>query len=155
MAATNLHPQLRCRKVPCSAHSLQNLLFVNIVMMAILTSVRWYLVLIFICISLIVIRETDGEGNGNPLQCSCLDNPRDGGAWWAAVYGVAQSRTWLKRLSSSSNSYQCWAYFHSPDDHLCVLFVEMSALVFCALFDWVFVVVELYELFNLPWWLSQ
>ena len=41
-----------------------------------------------------------GEGNGNPLQCSCLGNPRDGGAWWAAVYGVAQSRTRLKRLSS-------------------------------------------------------
>ena len=44
-----------------------------------------------------------GEGNGNPLQCSCLENPRDGGAWWAAVYGVAQSQTWLKRLSSSSS----------------------------------------------------
>ena len=43
-----------------------------------------------------------GEGNGNPLQCSCLENPRDRGAWWAAVYGVAQSRTWLKRLSTSS-----------------------------------------------------
>ena len=43
-----------------------------------------------------------GEGNGNPLQCSCLENPRDGGDWWAAVYGVAQSRTRLKRLSSSS-----------------------------------------------------
>ena len=43
-----------------------------------------------------------GEGNGNPLQCSCLENPRDRGAWWAAVYGVAQSRTRLKRLSSSS-----------------------------------------------------
>ena len=43
-----------------------------------------------------------GEGNGNPLQCSCLENPRDGGAWWAAVYGVAQSRTRLKRRSSSS-----------------------------------------------------
>ena len=43
-----------------------------------------------------------GEGNGNPLQCSCLENPRDGGAWWAAVYRVAQSRTWLKWLSSSS-----------------------------------------------------
>ena len=42
-----------------------------------------------------------GEGNGNPLQCSCLENPRNGGAWWAAVYGVAQSRTRLKRLSSS------------------------------------------------------
>ena len=45
-----------------------------------------------------------GEGNGNPLQCSCLENPRDGGAWWAAVSGVAQSRTQLKRLSSSSSS---------------------------------------------------
>ena len=45
-----------------------------------------------------------GEGNGNPLQCSCLENPRDGGAWWAAVYGAAQSRTRLKRLSSSSSS---------------------------------------------------
>ena len=41
-----------------------------------------------------------GEGNGNPLQCSCLENPREGGAWWAAVYGVAQGRTWLKWLSS-------------------------------------------------------
>ena len=45
-----------------------------------------------------------GEGNGNPLQCSCLENPRDGGAWWAAVYGVAQSWTRLKPLSSSSIS---------------------------------------------------
>ena len=45
-----------------------------------------------------------GEGNGNPLRCCCLENPRDGGAWWAAVYGVAQSRTRLKRLSSSSTS---------------------------------------------------
>ena len=45
-----------------------------------------------------------GEGNGNPLQCCCLENPRDGGAWWAAVYGVAQSRTRLRRISSSSSS---------------------------------------------------
>ena len=43
-----------------------------------------------------------GEGDGNPLQCSCLENPRDGRAWWAAIYGVAQSWTRLKRLSSSS-----------------------------------------------------
>ena len=42
-----------------------------------------------------------GEGNGNPLQCSCLENPRDRGVWWAAVSGVAQSWTWLKRLSIS------------------------------------------------------
>ena len=45
-----------------------------------------------------------GEGNGNPLQCTCLEDPRDGGAWLAAVYGVAQSQTRLKRLSSSSSS---------------------------------------------------
>ena len=57
-----------------------------------------------------------GERNGNPLQCSCLENPRDGGAWWAAVYGVTQSRTWLKRLSSSSSkplptsSFVCLSY---------------------------------------------
>ena len=44
---------------------------------------------------------SDGEGNGTPLQYSCLENPRDRGAWWAAVSGVAQSRTRLKRLSSS------------------------------------------------------
>ena len=43
-----------------------------------------------------------GEGNGNPLKCPCRENPRDGGAWWAAIYGVTQSRTRLKRLSSSS-----------------------------------------------------
>ena len=45
-----------------------------------------------------------GERNGNPLQCSCLENPRDEGAWWAAVSGVTQSRTQLKRLSSSSSN---------------------------------------------------
>ena len=47
---------------------------------------------------------SDGEGNGTPLQGSCLENPREGEAWWAAVYGVAQSRTRLKRLSSSSSA---------------------------------------------------
>ena len=55
-----------------------------------------------------------GEGNGNPLQCSCLENPRDGGAWRAAVYGVAQSRTQLKRLSSSSSSSRVCLTFKSP-----------------------------------------
>ena len=47
-----------------------------------------------------------GEGNGNPLQCSCLENSRDRGAWWATVYGVTQSRTRLKWFSSSSSSIQ-------------------------------------------------
>ena len=52
-----------------------------------------------------------GEGYGNPLQCSCLENPRDGGTWWAAIYGVAQSQTQLKQLSSkwSEQTIQiCW-----------------------------------------------
>ena len=48
-----------------------------------------------------------GEGNGNPLQCSCLENPRDGGAWWATVYGVPQSQIRLKQLSSSSSNPTC------------------------------------------------
>ena len=48
-----------------------------------------------------------GEGNGNPLQCSCLENPKDRGAWWAAVYGVAQSQTRLKQLSSNSSKHSC------------------------------------------------
>ena len=58
-----------------------------------------------------------GEGNGNPLQCSCLENPRDGGAWRTAIYGVAQSRTRLKWLSSSSSSTaqitigNAWSYY--------------------------------------------
>ena len=62
-----------------------------------------------------------GEGNGNPLQCSCLENPRDGGAWWAAVYGVTQSQTRLKRLSSSSSSL----YDKAKVAHLCA---ELSSL---------------------------
>ena len=48
-----------------------------------------------------------GEGNGNQLQCSCLENPRDRGTWWAAIYGVAQSWTGLKQLGSSSSLDQC------------------------------------------------
>ena len=72
-----------------------------------------------------------GEGNGNhPLQCSCVENPRDGGAWWEAVYGVSQSRTRLKRLSNSSSSsiYKLTLWFNSvklllnyPNKHLFVL----------------------------------
>ena len=58
-----------------------------------------------------------GEGNGNPLQCSCLENPRDGGAWWAAAYEVAQSRTQLKRLSSSRSSLLLWQVGSLPLSH--------------------------------------
>ena len=59
-----------------------------------------------------------GEGNGNPLQCSCLENPRDGESWWAAVYGVAQSRT---RLKQRSNDWWCWTAFHVLTGHLQIL----------------------------------
>ena len=64
-----------------------------------------------------------GKGNGNPLQCSCLENPRDGGAWWAAIYGVAQSRTRLKRLSSSSSRAQLTlntTYLHQSGGRLLI-----------------------------------
>ena len=73
-----------------------------------------------------------GEGNGNPLQCSCLENPRDGGAWWAAVYGVAQSRTRLKRLSSSSSS-SSWSFSQGRIINLYLsnhMFSQMSACTF-------------------------
>ena len=63
-----------------------------------------------------------GEGNGNPLQCSCLENPRDEGAWWAAVYGITQSQTRLKQLSSGSSSKDTQKNYtkkdlHNPDNH--------------------------------------
>ena len=55
-----------------------------------------------------------GEGNGNPLQYSCLENPWNSGAWWAAIYGVAESRTRLKRLSSSSSRWSVWRRKRQP-----------------------------------------
>ena len=65
-----------------------------------------------------------GEGNGNPLQCSCLENPRDGGAWWAVIYGVTQSQTRLKRLSSSSN--YLWAYLWKRKKITCKSFPKLQ-----------------------------
>ena len=72
-----------------------------------------------------------GGGNGNPLQCSCLENPMDRGAWWAAVYGVAQSRTRLKRLSSSSSVYMSalLSQFFPPSS--CPFGVHMSVFYVC------------------------
>ena len=61
----------------------------------------------------VVLRTIGGEGNGTPLQCSYLENPMDGGAWWAAVYAVAQIRSRLKRLSSSSSNDRSWVPAHS------------------------------------------
>ena len=71
-----------------------------------------------------------GEGNGNPLKCSCLENTRDGGAWWAAISGVAQSRTWLKRLSSNNKG------------DFCLLFLLLLCVCVCVcvcVWEWVFV----------------
>ena len=89
-----------------------------------------------------------GEGNGNPLQCSCLENLRDGGAWWAAVYGVSQSQTWLKRLSRSRSSSffivqfshelasihispPFWTSFPSPSNLLLNVFIHTENVRVC------------------------
>ena len=71
-----------------------------------------------------------GEGNGNPPQCSCLENPRDGGAWWAAVYGVAQSQTWLKRFSSCCCICTWWACTCVAVSSRC-LFPHVSRICYC------------------------
>ena len=78
-----------------------------------------------------------GEGNGNPLQCSCLENPRDGGAWWAAVYGVAPSRTRLKRLSSSSSSSSllCGWHFYSMGPYQEIPFLRTFPVLFVSIFE--------------------
>ena len=80
-----------------------------------------------------------GEGNGNPLQCSCLENPRDGGAWWAAIYGVSQNGTRLKWLSSRApleiSGRQVGNWEHPPCSIICidskaqVLILPVSVLV--------------------------
>ena len=70
-----------------------------------------------------------GEGNGSPLQCSCLENPRDGGAWWAAVYGVAQSWTQLKQLSSSSSSSVLRVLLQNTYYHLLSSFILASITI--------------------------
>ena len=84
-----------------------------------------------------------GEGNGNLLQCSCLENPKDRGAWWAAIYRVAQSWTWLKRLSSSSSRcsivnsvtysirfFTVWATREVPFYQLLKLIQELTQHIF-------------------------
>ena len=68
-----------------------------------------------------------GEGNGNPFQCSCLKNLRDGGPWWAVVYGVAQSQTWLKWLSS--NSSRLVITFLPRSKHLLISWLQSSSAV--------------------------
>ena len=99
-----------------------------------------------------------GEGNGNPLQYSCLETPRDGGAWWAAVYGVAQSRTRLKRLSSRFVFCFIEVWFHfslmsNNVEHIfmcsfptCISFSVKCLFKFFDHFYWVyFVIIEFWE----------
>ena len=71
-----------------------------------------------------------GEGNGNPLQRSCLENPRDSGAWWAVVYGVAQSRTRLKWVSNNSSSNVNLVLFHTVRGVLQARILEWVAISF-------------------------
>ena len=90
------------------------------------------LIVLFSCVSLTVrSMGSQGEGNGNPLQCSCLENPRDGGAWWAAIYGVAQSQrqlnTWAIVAMISIFSISIFSDTSWPS----VFFIEMSVWVFC------------------------
>ena len=72
-----------------------------------------------------------GEGNGNPLQCSCLENPRDRGAWLAAVYGVAQSQTGLKWLSSSSSKIHINQFDNMCLKHISQQDYNVSLQYFC------------------------
>ena len=77
-----------------------------------------------------------GERSGNPLQCSCLENPRDGGAWWAAIYGVTQSRTWLK-------------WHHGPNIAGSYVILFFTALDFTSITSHIGCLVNIYWLFTL------
>ena len=103
-----------------------------------------------------------GEGNGNPLQYSCLENPKDSRAWWAAVCGVTQSRTWLKWLSSSS--INIWYLFFSVSDLLYFVlqfldpFTSQQMAQFHSFYGWVIFhsihVPHPLNLFHTPcWWM--
>ena len=74
------------------------------------------------------------EGNGNPLQSSCLENPRGRGAWWAVVYGVPQSRTWLKRLGRVDMAFIMLRYFSSIPNLLSIFIMEVCFVNFLLLF---------------------
>ena len=73
------------------------------------------------------------EGNGNPLQCSCLENPRDRGTWWAAIYGVAQSWTQLKRLSSSMHTHKYIYRF----GRMAILKISLPITLFSFIFNFI------------------
>ena len=85
-----------------------------------------------------------GGGNGNPLQCSCLENPRNGGAWWAAVSGVAQSRTRLKRLSSSSSIQEWFGIFIHYVRIIIVNLLNVTTQSYDNVIDYISYAVQLY-----------
>ena len=94
-----------------------------------------------------------GEGNGNPLQCSCLENLRDGGAWWAAICGVAQSRTRLKRLSSSSSSSRFVIAFPPRSNHLLISWLQSPSAVILEPREKKSVTISIVpHLFAMKWW---
>ena len=95
-----------CTRIPLSPHPGQCLSLVFL-LMAILTSKKYCFILVLICISLM----TSDEGNGKPLQYSCLENPMDGGAWWATVHGVTTSRS---RLSDFTFTF----HFHAVEKEM-------------------------------------
>ena len=112
---SNLHSHQQFKRVLFAPHTFRPLLLVHFLIMVIWTGVSWYLIIVLISISLIIrgasggsdgkasaynagdpgsipgLGRSPGEGNGYPFQCSCLENPMDGGAWWATVHGIAES----------------------------------------------------------------
>ena len=97
------HPSSKASILQCSAFFIVQLSHPYMTTGKTIALTRWTFVGKVMSLLFNMLSRLVGEGNGNPLQCSCLENPRYGGAWWAAVYGVAQSRTRLKWLSSSSS----------------------------------------------------